>query len=192
MVAWATPKATDGSKDSRTTQGAIAEVARGKGPGLGAMVKAFPTATANDWKGGTATPRKDTGLPRQDRLDHLHEPGADGQLNPDWVEALMGWPIGWSGLEPMPVLEWDYDWSGWEPDIPRVATGVANRKNRLQAIGNGQVPLCMAVAWELLNNQCPPTATPRPRICPLPTAGRSMGGRRNPVAKHSPELQRRG
>jgi len=24
-----------------------------------------------------------------------------GQLNPDWVEWLMGWPIGWSALEPL-------------------------------------------------------------------------------------------
>ena len=62
----------------------------------------------------------------------------------------MGWPVGWSSLEPLPALDWDYDWSRWEPDIPRVSTGVKNRKERLQAIGNGQVPLCMAVAWELL------------------------------------------
>lgn len=24
-----------------------------------------------------------------------------GQLNPDWVEWLMGWPIGWTDLKPM-------------------------------------------------------------------------------------------
>jgi len=26
---------------------------------------------------------------------------AGGQLNPDWVEWLMGWPIGWTALEPL-------------------------------------------------------------------------------------------
>lgn len=24
-----------------------------------------------------------------------------GHLNPDWVEWLMGWPIGWTDLEPL-------------------------------------------------------------------------------------------
>jgi hypothetical protein len=38
----------------------------------------------------------------------------------------------------------------WEDAIPRVATGVAHRVDRLKAIGNGQVPLCAAEAWRLL------------------------------------------
>ena len=25
----------------------------------------------------------------------------DGQLNPTWVEWLMGWPLGWTGCEPL-------------------------------------------------------------------------------------------
>lgn len=33
----------------------------------------------------------------------------------------------------------------------RVSDGVANRVDRLRAIGNGQVPLVAATAWELLN-----------------------------------------
>ncbi len=35
-------------------------------------------------------------------------------------------------------------------DIPRAALGVRDRVARLRAIGNGQVPLCAAVAWRLL------------------------------------------
>jgi hypothetical protein len=31
-----------------------------------------------------------------------------------------------------------------------VATGVKNRVARLKAIGNGQVPACMALAWTIL------------------------------------------
>ena len=34
--------------------------------------------------------------------------------------------------------------------IPRVATGIPNRVDRLKALGNGQVPLCVKVAWEIL------------------------------------------
>jgi DNA (cytosine-5)-methyltransferase 1 len=49
--------------------------------------------------------------------------------------------------------------SGWsvstnwliEPNVGRVADGVAARVDRLKAIGNGQVPLCAATAWRLLN-----------------------------------------
>jgi DNA (cytosine-5)-methyltransferase 1 len=37
-----------------------------------------------------------------------------------------------------------------EPNVGRVANGVAARVDRLKAIGNGQVPLCAATAWELL------------------------------------------
>ena len=37
-----------------------------------------------------------------------------------------------------------------EPNVGRVADGVAARVDRLKAIGNGQVPLCAAEAWRLL------------------------------------------
>ena len=38
-----------------------------------------------------------------------------------------------------------------EPDVGRVADGVAARVDRLKAIGNGQVPLCAATAWRILS-----------------------------------------
>jgi len=41
-------------------------------------------------------------------------------------------------------------WWAFEPNVGRVANGLANRVDRLKAIGNGQVPLCAATAWELL------------------------------------------
>lgn len=37
------------------------------------------------------------------------EPRQDGQLNPQWVEWFMGWPIGWTELKPLAMdkfLEW--------------------------------------------------------------------------------------
>ena len=37
-----------------------------------------------------------------------------------------------------------------EPDVGRVANGVAFRLDRLKALGNGQVPACAALAWRLL------------------------------------------
>ena len=37
-----------------------------------------------------------------------------------------------------------------EPNVGRVAHGVATRVDRIKAIGNGQVPLCAATAWRIL------------------------------------------
>jgi len=41
-------------------------------------------------------------------------------------------------------------WWATEPNVGRVAHGVAARVDRLKAIGNGQVPLCAATAWRIL------------------------------------------
>jgi hypothetical protein len=35
--------------------------------------------------------------------------------------------------------------------LPKIATGVPGRVNRLQAIGNGQVPICVAYAFAILS-----------------------------------------
>jgi DNA (cytosine-5)-methyltransferase 1 len=44
----------------------------------------------------------------------------------------------------------EHSWWKSEPNMGRVADGVAARVDRLKAIGNGQVPLCAATAWKLL------------------------------------------
>ncbi len=38
----------------------------------------------------------------------------------------------------------------WEIGQPRVSRGVLHRKDRLKAIGNGQVPIAAVLAWRLL------------------------------------------
>jgi len=40
-----------------------------------------------------------------------------------------------------------------EPDVGRVAHGLAHRMDRLRAIGNGQVPRVVATAWEILTDE---------------------------------------
>ena len=42
-------------------------------------------------------------------------------------------------------------WWTTEPDVGRVAHGVADRVDKLKALGNGQVPAVVAAAWSLLN-----------------------------------------
>jgi len=45
------------------------------------------------------------------------------------------------------------DFWSTEPNVGRVVDGLAFRMDRLKAIGNGQVPLCAATAWRLLNER---------------------------------------
>ena len=42
------------------------------------------------------------------------------------------------------------EWWRAEPDVGRVAHGVAARVDRLRCLGNGQVPLCAAIAFDQL------------------------------------------
>jgi DNA (cytosine-5)-methyltransferase 1 len=42
------------------------------------------------------------------------------------------------------------NWWQTEPNLDRVVNGMADRVDRLKAIGNGQVPLCAATAWTIL------------------------------------------
>ena len=76
-----------------------------------------------------------------------------GGLNPDWVSWLMGLPVGWTSLEPLPgeeYLDWlqaqlDGTWWLEERGLPRIATGVPDRVNRLKCLGNGIVPASLAL-----------------------------------------------
>jgi len=47
----------------------------------------------------------------------------------------------------------EHCWWKSEPNMGRVADGVAARVDKLKAIGNGQVPFCAATAWKLLSER---------------------------------------
>ena len=87
--------------------------------------------------------------------------GNGGQLNPDWVKLLMGWPKGWTSLDDMETIEPWASWGGrpfwgspaWEQDTPRVTEKTPHRKQRLIALGNGQVPICFVVAYNILSER---------------------------------------
>jgi hypothetical protein len=90
---WPTPTRHDG-KDNASP----AAILR-KSPGLGVVAQIWPTPRAGNpgsrpnGKGGKVlaeeVKKQENGL----------MPG--GQLNPPWVEWLMGWPIGWTDCEPL-------------------------------------------------------------------------------------------
>jgi hypothetical protein len=86
---WPTPRASTGGPDvkSRTT-----------GKNLQKAVASWPTPMARDHKDGDATADVPTNghLGRDAPRDPTSHPGP---LNPDWVEMLMGFPIGWTASE---------------------------------------------------------------------------------------------
>jgi hypothetical protein len=54
----------------------------------------LPTPTARDWRSGKAS---EATMERNARPLSEH---VGGSLNPEWVEWLMGFPVGWTALEP--------------------------------------------------------------------------------------------
>ena len=152
---WPTPRASEAEHPGRKSNNHNGQ------KGLAEAVNMYPTPRATDYKGAVSadamTKAADRGyspnLPEQ-----IAAMSGGGQLNPDWVEWLMGWPIGFTSLEPLPAetfAQWldavtNGTWWPNEPDIPRVAKGITNRVERLKALGTGQVSAVVAAAWKLL------------------------------------------
>ena len=64
--------------------------------------------------------------------------------------------LGRTGASQLCVEQPRNHWSNWweiEPELGRVADGVANRVDRLKAIGNGQVSIVAATAWRILGGE---------------------------------------
>lgn len=102
-----TPRASDGTKATRTLAGAqkIAERCEqtGSGMDLGTFVKLFPTPRASEYKdSGPVGSKSHSHMLSKDYLCAVvKEPDApNGKLNPQWVEWLMGYPIGHTELNP--------------------------------------------------------------------------------------------
>jgi hypothetical protein len=118
-----TPRAADGTKGQRTKKGAEKEVNRGHGIDLPMFTRLYPTPTVHgdyNRKGSSAksgnglatfvkqrlypTPTvndsKNNSPPSQHTENGRHSGPlnvvAEGALNPNWVEWLMGFPHGWT------------------------------------------------------------------------------------------------
>ena len=121
---WPTPRASDGEKGGPNQRGSKGDLM------LSSAVHHFPTPTATNTKANHMR-GADKGKPRGPRSYSLTPRATDigkgegsetfikrmgdrsedcfqslpsqvgGQLNPPWVEWLMGWPIGWTDLRPL-------------------------------------------------------------------------------------------
>ena len=111
------------------------------------QVKNWPTPAARDSKGSNSAKHLSTGHHINQLANKVKLNKTEGQLNADWVELLMGLPIGWTDIN---VAKEDIEsWQGWPAPInveqyayepPRVIVGQKNRAKRLKALGNGCVP----------------------------------------------------
>lgn len=156
--AWPTPMASDHrsglegpetlASNSRPLRVAVAN------PSL------WPTPRAGSETGGGAG--LDGGAGSRAMMDKVLAPEeraamiSHGQLNPDWVELLMGWPLGWTSLEPCAGV-----WPGWpmgmgpdqhpyEPPRTVPKGTIRDRSARLKMLGNGVVEQQAALAFLLL------------------------------------------
>lgn len=162
---WPTPRVSDTEgapiKNAEYKNGSWSRVNK-KGVRFGIKLKdavnKFPTPRLSDHKGsGTLGSKSQVHMEKRGYLCGTVATEASGQLNPSWVEALMGMPIGWSSPEPLQTNQFEHwlenlQWEDWEPDIPRVTKDTTNRMNRLKALGNAQVPFCVFIAWNILTN----------------------------------------
>ena len=78
----------------------------------------WPTPKSSEYKGAALDRIPDTDQYRGNLCEKAEletgepqrENGKVKRLNPDWVEWLMGWPIGWTSIEEITELDWR-DWS---------------------------------------------------------------------------------
>ena len=140
-------------------------------PKLSAQVKLLPTLQARD----NHQPHKLEYIAAKKAQGHGMANLNDcvgGILSPEWCEIFMGFPLGWTSREPLSETEF-YKWlmgfcdardvssrygreawenGSWEASIPRVAKKGPNRRARVYALGNAQVPAVVKAAWNLLND----------------------------------------
>lgn len=125
--------------------------AKSKQQGLSNAVRNWPTPIAGNARNGcpNGSGRIRRKIAQGWTID-LHDlvtqdKTAKGQLSPDWVECLMGFPIGWTDIE----CDKPQEWPGWPAPMgidqypyepPRVGTGIPNRAKRLKCLGNAVVP----------------------------------------------------
>ena len=118
-------------------------------------LRLWPTPTGDDANNATRTSGAFQSLTRASGSSPT------GQLSATWICWLMGIPLGWDSLEPLPegaYAEWaehmsQGTWWAEERGLPRLAEGQKDRVNRLKMLGNGVVPASGALAFITLEGE---------------------------------------
>jgi len=102
MVMWPTPRTITGGAEDASNK--IRPSGHRGQTNLAGAVKKWPTPQASDNRdrGNMSNPsiQRRVAIGKQIMLSQSVDP-ISGQLNPTWVEWLMGWPLGWTDLKPL-------------------------------------------------------------------------------------------
>lgn len=103
---WPTPNACKASNDVNLQKSGDGRQRPNK-LGWAVAQRTWPTPVVSMCKGSSpASLTRKSGKDRSnDRLDHAVMASDGGQLNPMWVEWLMGWPTGWTDLKPLEMAK---------------------------------------------------------------------------------------
>ena len=126
-----------GVPDHDSTCGCCGDVADASGEGLQGGEQPGTLRDERDREKAHGSASECSGSPGS-TLRHAASAGL-----PHGIDRSMGQP----GTLPQPERP---DWWATEPNVGRVAHGVAARVDRLRCIGNGQVPAVVPLAWNLL------------------------------------------
>ncbi len=170
-VLWPTPTASnpnefedlDSWQARRDRELAKGRNGNGVGTPLGIAARLWATPRANDGGPDYAKADRYASDPRGSASPSLPTM-AKGALNPPWVEALMGYPEGWTdpARSDVPHRLWPHQWPAppdlehgspqhpWEPPRTVVARTIPVRAKRVSALGDSVVPQCAATALQML------------------------------------------
>lgn len=110
---WQTPVADDSVNRAKGKWNSRGE------PKLSAQVKHpeyWPTPRSCSAMAATLTDNGERFPSLETVMTRRHPETVGGQLNPTWVEWLMGWPLGWTDLKPLEMarfVEWQQQHSGF-------------------------------------------------------------------------------
>jgi hypothetical protein len=132
-------------------------------------LKRLPTLTASDYRGawegeGLERQLAKRSKPLRDMLPYIVR-GPGKAISPVWGEWFMGWPMGWTditvSLSAANLSAWKKavkDDQYWSPEVERLAlpatlvkrSDMPFQPQRITALGNGQVPVVAAAAFDAL------------------------------------------
>jgi hypothetical protein len=111
------------------------------------------TPTANDAKNSITGSQRNRGTLTASVVEAEGE-NQSKQLNADWTERLMGYPLFWTDINKESGMDTDFPlaWLNgtWEDGIPRIITGQKNRVKRLKCLGNTVIPQIPMLLWLLI------------------------------------------
>ena len=98
IIYWPTPMSTEHKANRQTRENHQNGLTQAV---LQAETKMLPTPCNRDYKGAVKSGKRITKSGKTQNYGEQLPNVVGGQLNPTWVEWLMGWPVGWTDLKPL-------------------------------------------------------------------------------------------